>query len=108
MAVAGSSFTCEQCKKSFTRKQTLQTHYQKYHKPAGPGFGAGLPVQCLSLSHQTHGLVKDIVLLNDKSLPEMFDGNIDLMNLLSPEELERIVPSPPDEDLSRLPPPAYI
>ena len=98
--MAGSSFTCDQCKKSFTRKQTLQTHSQKYHKSVGPGFGPSLPVQCLT--HPTHGL------LNDKSLPEMFDGNIDLMNLLSPEELERIVPSPPDEDLSRLPPPAYI
>ena len=103
--MAGSSFTCDQCKKSFTRKQTLQTHCQKYHKPAGPGLGASLPVQCLT--NPVLG-VKDILLLNDTSLPEMFDGNIDLMNLLSPEELERIVPPPPDEDLSRLPPPAYI
>lgn len=92
-AVAGSTYTCEQCNKSFTRKQTLHTHTHKYH-PGQPSLSPYLPQE---------------VTLNDKLLPEMFDGNIDLMNLLSPEELERIVPSPPEEDLSRLQPPCpYI
>ena len=91
--VAGSTFTCDQCNKSFTRKQTLQTHAIKYHK-AQASVSTASPSPYFPPPHQQP--------VRDNSLPEMFDGNIDLRDLLSPEELERIVPSPPDDDLSRL------